>query len=182
VLDWSFELAGVAPKYLRSVVQRLAASGGMVSTIKMSIQGSIPPDKSAATVTSAALKRWLQDPTAFVDAWPEPPFEIKETKVKKGATVRISLESTITATQRKELDALREAFDRELIIYRTSKDAMGNVWGDVKSSYSGTEMKFGYDKFEVAPAPPRNAIVNLLSRFSDRVAKVATLELAFAAG
>jgi hypothetical protein len=180
--EWKLEVAGIAPKYTRSIVEHFATIGGMVSVVRMAIEGSLAADESASTVTTAKVKKWLSDPTEFVDAWPEPPFEIKETKAKKTAAVRVVLASPITPAQKTELDALRQAFDGEHIFYRTSKDELANIWGDVKTAYQGAEMKFGYDKFQVAAGPPRNAMINLVTRFHERVAKVAALELALPAG
>jgi hypothetical protein len=180
--DWKLEVAGLAPKYVRSIVQRLAAIGGMVSVVKMEIEGSLAADKTESTVTTAIVKKWLADPTAFVDAWPEPGFEIKESKAKKAAAVRVVLAATISADQKTELDALREAFDREHMLYRTAKDELANIYGDVKTAYQGAEMKFGYDKFQAAGGPPRNALINLVARFHEKVAKVSMLELSLPTG
>jgi hypothetical protein len=181
-LKWELEVAGVAPQYTRSIVQRLAAVGGMVSIVRMEIRGALAADKSDASVTTPKMKRWLVDPTAFVDAWPEPPFEVKESKEKKYARVSVVLAAPITPEQRRELDAVREAFDREHMIYRTTKDEVANIWNDVKTAYDGARMTFGYDKFQAAAGPPRNALVNLVTCFHERVAKVACLELALPVG
>jgi hypothetical protein len=65
-------IAGVAPKFMRTVVEELRVAGMDQPVTSMQVVGSLPLDPTAMSVREGQVKAWLDDPTAYLEPWPNP--------------------------------------------------------------------------------------------------------------
>lgn len=179
---WSAEVAGVSPRALRTMVEHLRHSGGgFFPVTSMSITGSLPTDRSELSVTEEEVKRWLRDPEAYIDAWPEPGFPVTPREVSSGAAIRVTLADEITP----ELsDALRTALiawvnvTSEYVADTGEHIRVGNSWEMLPVFGMGRhELRARYRQFPRRKGPSRDALVNMIARFHRTTAKVEELSV-----
>lgn len=179
---WKIEVVAVSPRYLRSFIEhlRIAASPALVKS--MSLVGSLNLDKSALSVTEVQVKAWLDDPRAYPGEWSTPGFPHELRERNKGAAIRLKLKGAAT-------DEILEAFSRQVastwayvisdfVNRQGTGPGMISVGHEAKRSKS--ELTVSFEKFDIAREPARWMLVNLMSRFHEKVAPIAQAEIALA--
>lgn len=181
-LAWKIELAGVSPAFLRTFVERLRTSASPAAVKSMSLVGSLQPDQSPLSATEAQVKSWLDDPRAYPGEWPNPGFPYEQRDRNKGAAIRVKLKDATT-------DALLETFSRQVaakwaFAISNFANKQGNGMGMISIGHdakrSKSEITVSFEKFDIAREPARWMLVNLMSRFHEKVAPIAQAEIALA--
>ncbi len=179
--QWTLEIAAVAPRFMRNFVEELRRAGMEQPITAMRIAGALPPDRSPLSVTEHEVRAWLDDPTAYLEAWPTPGFPVTFTETNEGALLRIELGERITP-------ALRLELERVCVLWINSmRNCAAELGGDVSLIDVGkvlpvfaqtkVELRARYGEFLYLRAPAQAMIVNLLQRFHDEVAPLAALEV-----
>jgi hypothetical protein len=179
---WRLELAGVAPVYLRSMVEHLAMIGGFGNrTLSMSIVGALPVDASPLCVTEQQLRPWFDDAAAYVGRWPRLPFRTSERRVARGAAVRVALAGPVTDDVYKSFEMYVSVWGGALTDFAAQN---GKESGFVEVQYTlgrgKTELSARWARFNHVREPASNVMFNMLTRFHETVAPITEVELSLA--
>jgi hypothetical protein len=179
--SYAFRLsvAGVSPRFLRTIVEHLAASGAPHPVRAISIVGTLPPDGGPLSVREGDLARWLADTDAYPGAWGTPGFHVSTKAIPRGATVKVTLASARTDDVAAELEETFSSWQDAVLTYPDAK-LRGRGVMDPHGSFARTQTDF-YAKvglFDHARGPTRRALVNALAGFHARVARIASVEIA----
>jgi hypothetical protein len=98
-----FEVAGVAPHFLRLVMETLAHRLGPLESLV--VQGSLAPSGDAASIDTERMLAWLGSPTEYPRRWPGVPFPVLGGDAG-GAALRVKLAAELDAALRQELTEL----------------------------------------------------------------------------
>lgn len=173
-------VAGVAPLFLRTVVEELRWAGAEMPTTHLSIQGSEPLDQSPLSVREHHVRAWLDDPSAYLEPWPSPGIKVQMNDLRSGAALRVVTESPITPPIRDELEQLSVRWLNAVRNYVSDDGAEPDVniakmlpaYGQGKS-----EFRARYGQFLYTREPSRATIANMLARFHERVAPLVEAEV-----
>lgn len=179
---WSLEIAGVAPIALRTFVEQLRVSGGLIQPVtSMALQGSLPTDGSALSVDADRVRGWLRDPSAYTEEWPSPGFPVIAREVSSGATLRIALDDAIDAALSDTLRTLAISwvnFTSEYLAEHGEHVRVDPGWKLLPSFGLGKrEISARYREFPRKRLASRAVIVNMLARFHQTVAPIAEVEV-----
>jgi hypothetical protein len=179
---WSIKIAGVAPVALRTFVEQLRSSGGLLQPVtSMALQGSLPPDGGLLSATEDDVRAWLRDPDAYVDVWPAPGFPVLPRAIESGATLRIALADEITPPIAEALRTLAVAWvnvTSEYVAEWGQLAVISPAWKFLPSFGMGRrELSARYHEFPRRRAPSRAAIVNMLARFHRTIAPIVEAEV-----
>lgn len=179
---WELEIAGVAPIALRTFVEQLRMSGGILQPVtSMSIQGSLPLDASPLSVDTEQVRAWLRDPNAYTEEWPTPGFPVRMRELSSGATLRVALEDAIDQTLSDALRTLAISWINFTSEYLAEHGAHVHVdpgWKLLPSFGMGKrELSARYAEFPRKRNASRAVIVNMLSRFHHTVAPIVEVEI-----
>jgi hypothetical protein len=164
-----FAVAGVAPRFLRVVIESLAWRVGPLESVW--VQGSLAPDGGEASVQTDEVRRWLAAGRDYPERWSALPFQLEEGETG-GLAIRVDIEGELEAAQ-------REAFFELLFAWRglvaTYADPSGAPPGDRSDRIWAEWPRFGFSKREAranfpelvhAGGPSAALLVNMLCRFS----------------
>ena len=179
--SYAFRLsvAGVSPRFLRTMVEHLAAAGQPHPVRAISIVGTLPPDGGPLSVREADLARWLDDADAYPGAWATPGFHVTTKAIPRGATVRVTLASARTEDVAAQLEETFSSWQDAVLTYPDTK-LRGRGVMDPHGSFARTQSDF-YAKvglFDHARGPTRRALVNALAGFHAKVTRIASVEIA----
>lgn len=178
-LAFRLDVAGVSPRFLRTFVEYLAASGSPHPLLALTIVGTLPPDGSPLSVRDVQLARWLDEPDGYVGAWSTPGFGVKTKSTPRGAAVRVRLASATTDDVAGELEETFSAWQSAVLTYPSAgRDRRGVM--EPLGSFARTRSDFfaKVSLFDHAREPTRAALVNALACFHERVARIAEIEIA----
>lgn len=183
--QWILRVAGVAPLFLRNVVEQLRDVGMLQPVHSMRIHGSAPLDESELSVREDRVRRWLDDPLAYVGEWPQADFPIALRRAR-GATLRVALGTRITLDLRDQLEelvirwlvsisryvsdpGLREESGLEVLIHPSQILPSFGV--------GRAEMRAKCEEFPYTRGPSRAILQNMLIRFHRTVAPIVEVEI-----
>jgi hypothetical protein len=176
---WKVRLAGADPLFLRTVVEELRAAGLRYPVTSMQIQGSIPLDDTELSVREADVRRWLDDPKAYLEQWPDPGFPL--VNAGRWAMFRVRLAQPITPDLRRKLDLLALGWlnDVSTYVWDTGECEAGVIDRSMPRCGSGkVEFSAAYRDFYFSINPSRARLVNALSRFHTTIAPIDVAEIA----
>lgn len=179
----SIEACGVAPVFLRNVVEALRDVGGLDNpVVAMSVFGSLAPDGGPLSAREAQVRAWLDDPRAYVRAWPSPGFPVFEREAM-GAKICLRLDARVDAALEQELRA---------IVFRwlSATSHYVNQYGEPilndpvdmarlmpRFARARNEFRVIIEEFTRSVAA-RAMLVNMLARFHATTAPIAEAEIA----
>ena len=175
---WRFRLAAADPLFLRTFVEELRAAGLEHPVTSIQITGSLPLDATDLSVREHDVKRWLDDPKAYLAEWPSPGFQIVEQG--QWATFRLRLLQPISAPLRRKLDLVALGWLNDVVSYvwDTGEQEDGRIERQMPRCGSGkAEFSAAYRDFYHARRPSRARLVNALSRFHATVAPIEVAEI-----
>ncbi|MBX3196939.1 MAG: hypothetical protein KF894_02180 [Labilithrix sp.] len=179
--DYAFrlEVAGMSPRFVRVLVEHLAASGHPHGARTLSVVGGLPTDGSPLSVREDLLARWLDDPAAYPGAWSDPGFRVVTRPIPRGATVRVALARGRMDDVAAELEATFSAWQSAVLTYPNARHTGRGVM-DPHGSFARTrtELYAKVSLFDHAREPARASLVNALARFHRVVAPLASVEIA----
>ncbi|WP_437305818.1 hypothetical protein [Sorangium sp. So ce388] len=177
---WTLRVAGVAPLFMRILVEKLRAVGWDEPVTSMRIAGSLPPDESALSVREPRVRAWLDDPGAYPAAWPETPFALLR-RPAAGASLRAVPASPITPAVSGALESLCVGWLNAVSEYVDTDGDYVPVEFDAKYlpafGRTRTEFRAAYQRFRHTRVPARAALVNMLVRFHHAVAPLIEVEI-----
>lgn len=177
----TFRVAAVAPLFMRTLIEDLRFAGVQHPVMELRVAGSLPLDATPLSVTEREVRHWLDDPNAYLDRWPTPGFPIAFDDLREGAALRVVLADPIDPALREKLEELAV---RWLNAIRNNVSFDGR---EVRPNPGKTLPRFGqgksefrasYDAFPWARESSQAIIVNLLSRFHEKVAPIVEAEVA----
>ncbi|MFO0761959.1 MAG: hypothetical protein U0359_36300 [Byssovorax sp.] len=178
---WVIEVASVAPLFVRNIVEELRRSGMNQDVVAMSLVGSLPVDASPMSVREPQVRAWIEDPAAYLPAWPSPGFPISVVPRETGAALRLTMAQPLTPPIRAALE------DLSVNWLNFTRNYIGDHGGPVYPDPHRTLPSFGqgksefralYGDFPHARMPSRALVINMLTRFHERVARIAEAEVA----
>ena len=180
--EWVLEARCIAPLFLRNMVEELRRCGFDRKVTAMSILGSAALDDSDLSVDDTTVRRWLDDPEAYLQAWGQLPFRV--TLVERAGTdsdawFRVVLAEPITKERREALELVAVTWMNASRNYLSTQGleyvADPNV---TLPSCASTKFEFRarYRDFDFC-RPAGNLLLNLLGRFSLTTAKILEVEL-----
>ncbi|WP_437683368.1 hypothetical protein [Sorangium sp. So ce131] len=177
---WTLRVAGVAPLFLRNMVEELRRAGADRPVTRMSLLGSLPLDGSAMSVREGLVRSWLDDRSTYLEAWPHREFPVNVEPADHVANLRVELAAAITPAIRSELEAT-SVWWLNCIRNYVSEDGLEVVMNPSKTlpmfGSSRTEFRAHYAEFLYKRAPARAILENLLYRFHRTVAPIARVAL-----
>jgi hypothetical protein len=178
-IAFRLDVAGVSPRFLRTVVEYLAASGRPHPLLGLTIVGTLPPDGSPLSVRDVQLARWLDEPDTYPSAWSAPGFGVTTKSTPRGAAVRVRLASATTDDVAGELEETFSAWQSAVLTYPNAKRSARGVM-DPHGSFARTRTDFiaKVSLFDHAREPARAALLNALTCFHERVTRIADVEIA----
>lgn len=179
--DYQFRLqvAGVAPLYLRTIVEELRWVGFNQPVSFMSIVGTRPLDSTPLSVQSAAVRAWLDDPSAYLPRWPKPEFDVSDHEAY-GASIHVQLLDPLTLST--EL-ALRDAVMQWVVMTQQYVDGEGREVVRIlhhtlpRDGASRTGYRAMCEEFLHTSGPSRAALINILTRYHRTVAPIAMVQI-----
>jgi hypothetical protein len=178
---WVIEVAGVAPLFVRNMVEELRRAGMNRDVVAMSIVGALPVDATPMSVREAHVRAWLDDAGAYLPAWPSLGVPVTSTPRETGAALRLEMAQPISPPVRQALEDLSVNWLNFIRNYVGERGGM--VYADPHKTLpsfgqSKTEFRALYEEFLYAKGPARALLVNMLARFHERVARIAAAEIA----
>jgi hypothetical protein len=179
-LAFSINVAGVAPAFLRNVIELLREAGDIE---QLSVNGSLPLDDTELSVQEHVLAGWLADTDAYPEAWLRPGFDVGRGAAPKRGRSLVSVE-LLGAPQARTKAAFEKLVTTWLGIIATYVGRDGRPVDPAKArpqvtiEASGKHLHVFLDGFPFAPAPAEAILVNMLAGFHARTAKVAKVGLA----
>jgi len=178
---WMLTVRGVAPLFMRNIVEEMRRAGMDRPIRAMAIAGSLPLNDSAASVTEAQVRAWIADPTAYLEAWPQPGFPVSLAEADPGALVRVELAGPISPPLRLELERISVLWINAVRNYpsRLGGDVSMIDVGKVLPVFAQTRKEFRarYQEHQFLREPSQALMVNLLQRFHEQVAPIASVEI-----
>lgn len=172
---WLVEVAGVAPIYMRTIVEKLRAAGHAAPVKAMRIVGSLPSDRGRNTITEDDVRNWLEDPRAYPEQWVDPGFPLLvRDATNNSVSVTLDVGKPIGP---KMNDRLKELFIR----WKSATDEYVGVDGQSvhalhqlfpKFANTKTQFRAAIDSFIHVMVPSRNVLINMLSRFHTETAPI----------
>lgn len=167
--DIRFELAGVAPLFLRTLIESLAMKTSGLETVI--VQGALPPiADDPASVQSDDVLRWLSAGRDYLPRWPAPGFPIAPGDAS-GLALRVRAKDAFDDATGKALVDLIYVWRAQISEYA---DDSGAFPVDLALRFPvlwpwfgrGTrEMRALFDELPHAHGPSVAVLVNMLCRF-----------------
>ncbi|MGK3964031.1 hypothetical protein WMF38_07610 [Sorangium sp. So ce118] len=177
---WVLQVAAVAPGFIRNMVEELRRAGMNRPVVRMRIAGALPPDSSPLSVRESQVRAWLDDPRAYLEPWPSPGFAFHSVLQSEGATLRIELAQAIDPPVRQALEDLSVQWLNAIRNYasRQGDEVLFNPHRMLPTFGQGkAEFRALYPEFLYAREPAAAVLVNMLTRFHERVARIALVEV-----
>lgn len=169
---------GMSPRFVRVIVEHLAASAHPHRVTAISIVGALPTDGSPMSVRETQLAGWLDDADAYPKAFPNPPFRVTTKHIPRGATLKVTLAGNLEKFAG-ELEETFSSWQTAVLTYPSlAKTGRGVSAPHAQFARTRTELMAKLALFDHTRAPSRDALVNALSRFHTTVAPIASIELA----
>jgi hypothetical protein len=179
-LRWQLEVTAMSPRFLRAFVEYLATSGRPHALVSLSIVGTAKPSTDARmTVRDAGLRRWLDDPIAYAEAWPTPGFNLTRAIAPRGATVSVELARAPSKEISMELQRTISAWQSAILTMpNLTKKARGFMDPQCRFAETRTSIVARAELFDHARVPSTAALSNALAWFHTKVAPIAKAEIA----
>ncbi|KYF70861.1 hypothetical protein [Sorangium cellulosum] len=177
---WVLEIAAVAPGFLRNMVEELRRAGMNQPVVRMRIAGALPLDNSPLSVRESQVRSWLDDPRAYLEPWTRPGFPFHVVSRSEGATLRVELAQAIDPPLRQALEDLSVQWLNVIRNYasRQGEEVLFNPHRMLPAFGQGrAEFRAHYPEFLYARDPAAAVLVNMLTRFHERVARIALVEV-----
>jgi len=173
---WELEVAGVAPKWMRTFVEGQMSAEAPVKS--MSIVGSLPLDSSELSVTENQVMPWLEDTSTFPGMWPQVPFEVEVSSLPKGAFLRVDLAQTVTGKLLEIfIDWLADWSGIRANLPDSTETQLSPPVGGGRQARSKSAITVQWDSFDIAFGPARDSLVNGMVRFHEQVAQISRVQL-----
>jgi hypothetical protein len=170
---------GMSPRFVRVIVEHLAASANPHRVTSISVVGSLPTDGSAVSVRETQIAAWLDDADAYPRAFPNPPFRVTTKHIPRGATLKVTVGGGRLDEVAPQLEETFSAWQTAVLTYPTlAKKGRGLSAPHATFARTRTELFAKLALFDHAREPARNALVNALTRFHATVAPIASVEIA----
>lgn len=171
-------VAGVAPIFLRVLVEQLATAGHPHALRSISIVGSLLPDGGPLSIRERELQGWLEEAKAYPKAWPEPGFLVTTKPVPRGATIKVTLAGELDSVAT-ELEDTISTWQSALLGYRDlARTGRGVMAPTATFARTRTSLHAKLDLFDHDRGPAQAALVNALSRFHTTVARITDVAIA----
>jgi len=176
---WELKVTAISPYFVRNLVTKLGIIGMGAKTTSVAITGSLPLDDSPLSVREAQVKKWLDDPHAFMTAWPDPGFPLKtKAAAASAATIRVKLKDAVDKK-------LVDKFELALSMWRNAANMYPNLklsgFGKAQASPRTTKTKSEivstYDEFDFLREPSQAVLINMLSYFHAKVSPIVEAEI-----
>ncbi len=178
-LRFQLQVAGVSPRFLRTMVEYFAASGHPHPLISLTIVGGLALDGSRLSVRDTELSRWLDDPAAYVQAWPKPGFRVTTKGAPRGASVRVRLQNARAEDVAAELERTFSAWQSAVLTYpNLARDGRGLMDPHCVFARTRTDVLARVSLFDHSSAPVRDSLVNALSWFHEKITPIAEVDVA----
>jgi len=175
---WEMQVAAVSPRFVRTIVESMPSASASVFVRSMSIAGSLQLDESPLSVRQAEVNAWLEDPTAYLGAWPDPGFPVHHIPSPRGATLRVRLAGELTDELYFSLTELLTSWYGAVQFYADLKGtSLGAMQPDAHIGRTRREFRAGKLFFNHIIGPTRDMLANLLSRFHRTEAPIEEVEI-----
>jgi hypothetical protein len=179
-LRWQLEVKGLSPRFLRCFVEYLATSGRPHALMSLSMVGSAKPSTDARmTIRDGGLRRWLEDPVAYPEAWATPGFTLARSTAPRGATVSVELARAPTKEIALELQRTISAWQSAILTMpNLPKKTRGFMEPQCRFAETRTSIVARAELFDHARAPATASLSNALAWFHAKVSPIARAEVA----
>lgn len=166
--DVRFEIAGVAPLFLRTMIESLAMNVGPLESV--AIRGALPPAGDEASAESADVKRWLASGREYLARWPRVGFPVREGETN-GFALHVRLADAFDDGSRQELLQLVIVWRGQVAFHADESGAfpenLGDRFQEQWPSFGTTtrELRACAQELVHAPVPSSALLVNMLCRF-----------------
>lgn len=169
---------GMSPRFVRVIVEHLAASAHPHRVTAIAIIGALPTDGTALSVRETQLAAWLDDADAYPKAYPNAPFRVTTRHIPRGATLKVTLAGNLDELAA-ELEETFSSWQTAVLTYPTlAKTGRGVSAPHAQFARTRTELMAKLALFDHHREPARHALINALTRFHTTVAPIASVELA----
>lgn len=173
-------LGGVAPVFLRTIVEEMRHSGVPSPTTSVTIVGSVPLDGGPLSVRESHVAAWLDDPTAYPRAWAPSEVPIQFHDVYDGCQIRLELEDVIDPTLREKLEHLCFYWlnaIRNVVSYDGQEVVMNPATMFPVFGHGRREFRAHFEQLPYAREPARATLANMIGRFHRLEAKIVAAEV-----
>ncbi len=173
---WTVEIAGVAPLFMRNMVEELRRAGANHPVTRLSIVGSLPVDDGPLSMREGPLRGILNDRDNYLTAFPHKEFSVHHEPTDQVANLRVELATRVTPEIRSEFEATCIWWLNVIRNY-VSDDGLEVAMSASKSlpvfGSSRSELRAHYREILFKRPPALAALKNLLYRFHKDVAPIA---------
>ncbi|MFO0740573.1 MAG: hypothetical protein U0270_32050 [Labilithrix sp.] len=170
---------GVSPRFVRVIVEQLAATAHPHRVTAISIVGSLPTDVTPLSVREPQVSAWLDDADAYPRAFPAPPFRVTTKHVPRGATLKVTVAGGRLEEVAAPLEETFSAWQTAILTYPTlAKKGRGVAAPHATFARTRTELFAKLALFDHVREPARDQLINALARFHATVAPLAAVEIA----
>lgn len=170
---------GMSPRFVRVIVEHLAASAHPHRVSSISVFGSLPTDVTPLSCREPQVMAWLDDADAYPRAFPNPPFRVTMKHIPRGATLRVTVAGGRLDEVAPQLEETFSAWQTAVLTYPTlAKRGRGVSAPHATFARTRTELFAKLALFDHVRDPARQALVNALARFHETVAPLASVEIA----
>ncbi len=175
---WSVEVAGVSPRFLRTLIESLRRAGDEHDVTALTIDGSLKLDDGPLSVREPQVQRWLASPTEYPGAWGEIPFRVRDREVTRGARVRARLAEGASVEILEAFESTMMSWSLAILDYADRRhDGRGTMDRDPRIGRTRSEVAANFAELTYDPVAAYASLINLLCGFHARVAKIEEVEI-----
>ena len=179
VQSFRMVVRAMSPRFVRVIVEHLAASAHPNRVTSISVFGTLPTDVTPLSCREPQVMAWLDDADAYPRAFPNPPFQVTLKHIPRGATMKVTVAGGRLEEVAPALEETFSAWQTAVLTYPTlGKKGRGVSAPHASFARTRTELFAKLSLFDHTRAPARDALVNALMRFHATVAPIASVEIA----
>jgi hypothetical protein len=175
---WRLALQGVSPRFVRTMVEQLGATGDPHGLQRLSVVGSLVPDRSPMSVRGQQVAAWMQDPAAHVGCWPKLEFPVKLGHVPRGACIKVRVQGVLTDVVAAGLQSAFSVWQSAVVTY-PSLSGHGPGFVSPHGSFARTASLFvaRVTLFDLLVPPAVDVLSNVLGRAHAALSPIAEVEV-----
>ncbi|MFO0615891.1 MAG: hypothetical protein U0414_25070 [Polyangiaceae bacterium] len=177
-LHAELQVAGVSPKWMRSIVEYLRAG-----CLEMKVTGELGPDDTPLSCTERDIQAWVPsgEEAAYPGLWEPVPFEVERGDLKKGCVLHLDFEGPLdpaTCTKKFGMDWRMTAIGSQAAHLLSADQGHAGVVSLVPKLVRGAlALTTTWEVFDVSREPARALLLNAVTRIHRSVQPVKRVSL-----
>ena len=179
---WTVEVAGVNTLSLRLWIEWLSSSFAAVPGLapgarRVLIEGSLPVNKTAASITEKVMRMWLESGRAYPNRWKKGAFPVIEAHGQQAARIEAFAAGTLSPSHAAAFEERCALVLRYAAMVADRDHKRPGSCGAPRFEHAPGRLALVSDPFDFDPYTARALFTGMLTRFHREVALLERIEL-----